>query len=129
MATDGGEIVLARGDGVDGQGEPMTPITLVRVASMTKTVTSVAVHQLADDGRIALDDPIVKHLPEFSLDDPRHTSITIQQLLDNRSGMRDGQFDLGRLNRSSSLQDYVANMQGATLASDPGAAQAYSNPN
>ena len=129
MATDGGEIVLARGDGVDGQGEPMTPITLVRVAGMTKTVTSVAVHQLADDGRIALDDPIVKHLPEFSLDDPRHTSITIQQLLDNRSGMRDGQFDLGRLNRSSSLQDYVANMQGATLASDPGAAQAYSNPN
>lgn len=129
VVTRGDEVVLARGYGVDGRGEPMTTSTPLRVASMTKTVTSVAVHQLADDGLIDLGDPVVEHLPEFRLDDPRHRSITVQHLLDNRSGMRDSLFDLGRLNRSGSLREYVAGLAGAGLSTDPGAAQAYCNVN
>ena len=39
---------------------------LFRIYSMTKPITSLAVLMLADDGRIALDDPVAKHLPEFA---------------------------------------------------------------
>lgn len=45
-----------------------------------------------------------EHLPEFRLSDERYTSITIQQLLDNTSGLRDTSFDRPELNRNSTLQ-------------------------
>lgn len=129
VATRGEEIVLTRAYGIDGAGAPMTTRTQVRVASMTKTVTSVAIHQLVDDGLIQLSDPVVDHLPEFRLADARHRSITLQHLLDNRSGMRDGQFDLARLNAASSLREYVAGLHDTILASDPGGDRAYCNVN
>lgn len=129
VATRGGEVVLSDGYGVDGRGDPMTARTPLRAASLTKSITSVAVHQLVEEGLIDLDDPVVEHLPEFRLDDPRHEEITIQQLLDNRSGMSDGQFDLGHLNDSTSLEEYVARLGGADLAADPGEVDAYCNVN
>lgn len=129
VATDGADIVTVSAYGVDGRGAPMSTTTPLRVASLTKTVTAVAVHQLAEDGLIGLDDPVVEHLPELELSDERYTAITVQQLLDNRSGMHDAQFDLNELNASDSLQDYVSRLTGATLASAPGTAEAYCNVN
>src|SRR5579859_3618280 len=46
-------------------GLPMTRDTLFRIASMTKPVTSVAALMLWEEGKLKLDDPIVKWLPEF----------------------------------------------------------------
>jgi CubicO group peptidase (beta-lactamase class C family) len=46
-------------------GKPMTPDTIFRIASMTKPITSVAVMMLVEDGKLALDDPLSKFLPEF----------------------------------------------------------------
>src|SRR5215210_2568437 len=40
--------------------------TLFRVASITKTITAAAIMQLRDGGLLRLDDPIVRHLPEFA---------------------------------------------------------------
>ena len=128
VVTSGGEDVIAA-YGRDGRGQPMSARSLLRVASLTKTVTAVAVHQLAEQGRIGLDDPVIRYLPAFRLADARYTRITVQHLLDNRSGLRDGRLDLSALNRSASLQDYVAGLQHASLASDPGAARAYCNAN
>jgi CubicO group peptidase (beta-lactamase class C family) len=47
-------------------GRPMTIRTLFRIASMTKPVTSVAVMQLVERGRLSLDDPAEKHLPQLA---------------------------------------------------------------
>ncbi len=44
---------------------PMRPDTLFRIASMTKVATAVGVLMLADDGKLTVDDPVEKHLPEF----------------------------------------------------------------
>ena len=44
-------------------GRPLTPDALFRIASMTKPVTSVALMQLVEQGRIGLDDPAEKYLP------------------------------------------------------------------
>ena len=46
-------------------GRPLAPDALFRIASMTKPVTSLALMQLVEQGRIGLDDPAEKYLPEL----------------------------------------------------------------
>jgi CubicO group peptidase (beta-lactamase class C family) len=79
--------------------KPMTRDTLFRIASMTKPITSVAALMLMEEGKIRLDDPITKWLPEFAdmkvLKDPEgplHETypapriITVEDLMTHRSG-------------------------------------------
>lgn len=47
-------------------GRPMTPDTLFWIASQTKPVTAVAVMMLVDEGKLSLDDPVARYLPEFA---------------------------------------------------------------
>jgi CubicO group peptidase (beta-lactamase class C family) len=85
-----------------GLGRPMTSDAIFRIASMTKPVTSVALMQLVEQGRIALDDPADRFLPEFSqlhvfdaFDGatgayklhPAASKVTIRQLLTHTSGL------------------------------------------
>jgi methyl acetate hydrolase len=46
--------------------KPLTADALYRIASMTKPVTSVALMQLVEQGRLGLDDPTDKYLPEMA---------------------------------------------------------------
>lgn len=48
-----------------GSGRPLTADALFRIASMTKPVTSVALMQLVEQGRLSLDEPAEKYLPEL----------------------------------------------------------------
>jgi CubicO group peptidase (beta-lactamase class C family) len=79
--------------------KPMTRDTLFRIASMTKPITSVAALMLMEEGKIRLDDPITKWLPEFAdmkvLKDPKGPLsetypapriITVEDLMTHRSG-------------------------------------------
>jgi beta-N-acetylhexosaminidase len=67
---------------------PVTPSTLFDLASLTKVVgTTSAVMLLADEGRLALDDPVVRHLPGWGRGDPRKGAVTIRDLLLHRSGL------------------------------------------
>jgi methyl acetate hydrolase len=47
-------------------GRPLTRDSLFRIASMTKPITSVALMQLVEQGKIGLDDPAEKYLPELA---------------------------------------------------------------
>ncbi|MBK6739355.1 MAG: beta-lactamase family protein [Haliea sp.] len=47
-------------------GEPMAMDTPVRIASMTKPVTAVAAMLLVEEGKLSLDDPVAKYIPEFA---------------------------------------------------------------
>jgi CubicO group peptidase (beta-lactamase class C family) len=47
-------------------GRPLTADALFRIASMTKPVTSLALMQLVEQGRLGLDDPAEKYLPELA---------------------------------------------------------------
>jgi CubicO group peptidase (beta-lactamase class C family) len=47
-------------------GRPLASDALFRIASMTKPVTSVALMQLVEQGRLGLDDPAEKYLPELA---------------------------------------------------------------
>ena len=65
--------------------------TLYRIASISKTITATAVLQLRDEGRLGLDDPAVRHLPELAaVQDPFGSveDITIRRLLMHTSGLQ-----------------------------------------
>ena len=49
---------------------PATPSTLYRIGSVSKLFTATAVMQLRDAGKLALDDPVAKYLPEFQVKNP-----------------------------------------------------------
>lgn len=49
-----------------GEARPLQMDSLFRIASMTKAITSTAAMQLVDQGRLSIDDPVEKYLPEFS---------------------------------------------------------------
>lgn len=64
-----GHIVRAVGHGVrmSGGAEPVTPETVFRVASVSKTFAAVLTAQLVGEGRLHWDDPVAKFLPDFRL--------------------------------------------------------------
>ncbi|MGI9125685.1 MAG: serine hydrolase domain-containing protein, partial [Mycobacterium sp.] len=78
--------------GVDGRpapAEPMTEDTIFDLASLSKIiVTSTAVLQLYEQGKVGLDEPVQTYLPEFNPDnDPRRARVTLRMLLTHTSGI------------------------------------------
>ena len=64
--------------------------TLFRVASITKTFTGTAIYQLRDRGLLELDDPLVRHIPEFAGAVPRKgdlEEVTLRRMLCHHSGL------------------------------------------
>jgi CubicO group peptidase (beta-lactamase class C family) len=99
-AVPGAAALVARGDEIEigGVGE-VEPDSIVRIASITKPITAAGLMLLVDDGRVALDDPIARWLPELAspqvvrapespLDDvvPAARAITVDDLLTSRAG-------------------------------------------
>jgi CubicO group peptidase (beta-lactamase class C family) len=85
------DLVWSRGFGYADVGKkiPMTPQTIFRIASITKTFTSTAILQLRDRGALQLDDPVAKYLPWFTYKNrfPEGPAVTIRQLLTHTSGL------------------------------------------
>lgn len=92
-----GEVLWARGFGVRKLGDP-TPVdgkTLFEVASNSKAFTAATLAMLVDEGKIAWNDPVTKHLPGFQMYDSYVTGqMTVRDLLTHRSGLGLGAGDL-----------------------------------
>lgn len=68
---------------------PVTPSDLFEIGSIGKTFTALVVLQLAREGRLAIDDPVVRHLPWFRV--PRYGErITLHHLLSHTAGITAG---------------------------------------
>ncbi|HEU4993321.1 MAG TPA: serine hydrolase [Gemmatimonadaceae bacterium] len=90
-----GRVVFARGYGVLELGKP-APVdtqTLFAIGSTTKAMTAAAIAMLADEGKLRLDDPVTKFLPNFQLQDPWVTrELTVRDLLTHRAGLPNADF-------------------------------------
>lgn len=98
-----GNVVSFQKYGYMNEGKPMQLDAIFRIASMTKPVTSVAIMILYDEGRLQLDDPVSKYIPEFKdlkvvsskdihglhLEKP-YKQMTIKNLLTHTSGLGSG---------------------------------------
>lgn len=86
----GDEVVYLKGHGVRAAGaEPsVTPDTLFAIASTSKAFTTTAIAMLADDGKLAWDDPVRKHVEFFRLADPlADEQVTLRDLVTHRTGL------------------------------------------
>ena len=111
---------------------PMQKDTLFRMASNSKALTAAGILLLVQDGRLALDDPIHKHLPSF--DTPATKSITIRQLLTHTSGLRTSKLFLSPLLTPEQLSPDASRMVQEVLrfaeigaAEDSGSSYHYNN--
>jgi CubicO group peptidase (beta-lactamase class C family) len=92
-----GKVVATQGFGVRKLGEPakVDGKTMFEIASNSKAFTAAALAMLVDEGKIAWDDPVTKHLPDFQMYDAYVThEMTIRDLLTHRSGLGLGAGDL-----------------------------------
>ena len=102
-------------------GDPLENDDIFRIFSMTKPITSTAIMILVDDGKVALNDPLSKFLPEFVdvqvLNDegnrvPANGPITVQHLLTHTSGLTYGFFGNSPVDRIYNESGIFANAQG-----------------
>jgi CubicO group peptidase (beta-lactamase class C family) len=85
-----GEVIYLKGHGVkslDADGA-VTPDTLYPIGSCTKAFTTTAMAILVDEGKLAWDDPVHKHLSYFHLSDPlADREVTLRDLVCHRTGL------------------------------------------
>ncbi len=103
--------------------------SVYRIASMSKSFASVAILQLRDAGKIKLDDPVWKYIPElkgqkYSADSPE---ITVRHLLTHAAGFPEdnpwGDRQLG-ISEATMLKMFK---KGISFSNEPGVAYEYSN--
>lgn len=100
---------------------PQQPNDIFAVYSLTKPVATAAVLILADEGRLALDDPIGRHLPAFG-----ERAITLRHLLTHTSGLAP---PTSEMERAPDLRTYAALAAVVPQAHPPGTRFEYSAAN
>jgi D-alanyl-D-alanine carboxypeptidase len=109
-------------------GKPVRSDTIFRIGSVTKQFTAAAILRLIEQGRLALDTPITRFLPEYPTQGRR---ITVRQLLNHTSGIRDyTQVSppwFSRVAEDLAQDEVVAMFRDAPLDFAPGERFRYSN--
>jgi CubicO group peptidase (beta-lactamase class C family) len=106
--------------------------TPFRIVSLSKQFTAAAIFRLEAEGKLGIDDPVHKYLPEFS--ELSYRRISIHHLLTHTSGLPRipesvmGQIRWGTMSRAATpVDDYVRLAVKTPLKFEPGAAYEYSN--
>ena len=124
------EIVYANGFGLRelGKDDPVTPETLMMIGSITKSMTTLLMATLVDDGLMDWETPVVEVMPTFALADPELTQkITVRNLVCACTGVprRDLEFFLN--SDELSAEDIVESLATFELFTGFGEAFQYSN--
>ena len=108
--------------------KPVTKDTIFRLASMTKPIVGVAMMMLWEQGKWTLDDPVAKHIPEFSGlkvatpngEVPQARPMTMRQLMSHTAGfdVTAGYAKAGL--RDSDLQGMIDKLAKLPLSTQPG---------
>lgn len=127
-----------------GSDVAMPSNAVFQIFSMTKPIVSVAVMQLVEGGRLALDDPLGKYIPAFAhmtvwedgAEVPAKAAITIADLLRHTSGLTYGFFGTGHVRaqykaqgvtaRSQTLSQFADKIASLPLEHHPGTVWEYS---
>ena len=126
-------------------GRPMTKDAMFQIMSMTKPVTAIGIMMLAEEGKLALRDPVEQYLPEFKgqqvvsnvgpdagrLRTPEHP-ITIRDLMTHTAGIQDYPApaeikDYPQL-MNTPLAEVVRHLAKTPLLFQPGTQWSYSSP-
>jgi CubicO group peptidase (beta-lactamase class C family) len=131
LVAKNGEAVFDKAYGLASRrfSVPNKTSTRFNVGSITKDFTKTAIAQLAQAGKLKMTDTIATHLPDYPNKDVAG-KITIQQLVDHRSGLGDiftrRFFEVAK-NGFSTPRDFIAFFASDPLQFEPGTQQKYSN--
>jgi CubicO group peptidase (beta-lactamase class C family) len=130
--------------------QPMTPATMFRIASMTKPVIGVTIMLLVEEGKLHLNDPVARYIPQFAnmkvavsrpatggsegpafYTVPAQRAITIKDLLTHTSGLGSGPMgdsEIAKVARKEGdkLSDYIPRLGSTVLEFQPGSRWTYS---
>lgn len=82
------QVIVAAGVASVARRTPVTPDTVFQIGSITKPMTATLAMILVDEGRLELDEPIVRRLPEFRVADPDVSrQVSLRNLLSHTSGI------------------------------------------
>ncbi len=74
--------------------QPVRPDTLFQIGSISKIYTATLMMLLVDEGKVALDEPVITYLPDLKLSDVQaRETITLRHLLSHTSGLFGDYFD------------------------------------
>src|SRR5215217_2740282 len=108
---------------------PVTPDTKFRIGSVTKQFTAALILKLVEEGKVGLEDPITKHLPDYRQD--TGSRITVTHLLNHTSGIPSytSRPDFGeKVSRNPyKVADFVKQFASGDLEFEPGSKYAYNN--
>ncbi len=113
-------LALFVGDADRDLGTRVGDSTVFEIGSISKSLTSLALLGLAEEGAVGLDDEVTRHLPWFEVGS-RHGAITIRSLLNHTSGLITG---------SDAVPDHLAQiwaLRETQTGSPPGSFFHYSN--
>jgi CubicO group peptidase (beta-lactamase class C family) len=133
------QILYLRGYGIaDPSGRPVTPQTPFRLASVSKTITALAIMQLVEAGKVELDAPVQRYLPWFRVGvepmpgQDASSTITVRHLLYHTSGIPQSagndNFFNGDLS-DAALENNVRQLAGVALNRPVGTTYQYANLN
>lgn len=126
--TDGGRFEQAHGH-ADAEGtRAITRDTPFRLASVGKVYTRIAVGLLVDAGKLRLDDPVRRHLPELP---ESFAAITVEHLLVHRSGVapmtRPDMADGPAMAKATTARELVSLVASKPISFEAGSQEQYSN--
>lgn len=127
-------ILFSKGYGVESidTNQPMTKNSSSAIGSLTKSFTAVAMLQLLEQGKVSLEDPVIKHIPWFkTLDEENSRMITIKMLLSNTSGLPTevnvDKLFLSKETSNIAREEFIRSLSTYSLNEEPGLAYEYSN--
>lgn len=127
-----GEKLVEKSWGVSTDAQAITADTPFLIGSLSKSVTALAIMQLIQDGRVNLDEPISKYIPDFHYDSPNNTPILVRHLLEHTSGVSalDGLNVTDRnYSADGGIKQAVNALDGTKLQSKPGDIYTYTSAN
>jgi CubicO group peptidase (beta-lactamase class C family) len=101
--------------------------TRFNIGSVSKTFAAVAILLLVDDGKVQLDAPLTRYIPDFTMADRRYRQITVRMLLNHSAGLP-AVIPFFGFERDNTAQAVLLDtLKRATLKHDPGAMSLYCN--
>lgn len=122
-------IIYLKGFGVRNveTQEPVDVHTVFRLASVSKSVTSVLMGTMVEDNLLKWDDPIIKYLPHFELKSPTSTSqLTIRHVMSHTTGLPYHTYT-NLIEEGKPHDELVQELKNVDLVSEPGKLYSYQN--
>ena len=126
---DGGKIVYSEGFGAADRktSRAVDRSTRFNIGSTSKMFVAVSVLLLVDEGKVGLDDPVVKYIPEFEMKDQRYRDIKVRMLFNHSSGLPGSSFLFGYVPEGDPHRMLLDRLKDSNLKHDPGVVSIYCN--